>query len=437
MNAARTLIFALILISFSFAQSPQDLFNSAEASIAAKQFSAAQEQLDQAIKADPTFAPALFLLAQVYIRSGDMEKAGEFFRTAIETEPENEEYRAEYEKVTELLSMMSEAIRYMNSGDLDDAYATFENVLVDFPHFAKAAYNMGGVNMRRKDYDGAIADFQRTLTINPEFANAHSAIQNVVKNKFNDGNRLYKMGDLEGAMESYYKVLEYDSTFFQAHYQIGVISGRLGDVDKAIILYKKALEFQPNSARVLFGLGLAYKKIGDIDAALETFQNAVNVDPTHAKSYSSMGEIYVDRQEYEKAIDRFQLAISVDPTYAKAYENLGLTYTKLEQWEDAVQYLTQAVAFNAKSLNGWYYLSQSYNQLGDCENALDAAKTAVDVRNNYAPALIEMGVAYYCNGKGDKTRALNSLEKARNDSQWRRVAEYEIDRIKNPAKYEE
>ena len=34
-------------------------------------------------------------------------------------------------------------------------------------------------------------------------------------------------------------------------------------------------------------------------------------------------------------------------------------------------------------------------------------------------------------------RALNALEKARNDSRWRKVAEYEIDHIKNPEKYAE
>ncbi len=58
------------------------------------------------------------------------------------------------------------------------------------------------------------------------------------------------------------------------------------------------------------------------------------------------------------------------------------------------------------------------------------------VRGSYA-GWYELGIAEWCNGKGNKTAALNALEKAREDRSWRQMAEYEIDKIKNPAKYEE
>jgi hypothetical protein len=47
-----------------------------------------------------------------------------------------------------------------------------------------------------------------------------------------------------------------------------------------------------------------------------------------------------------------------------------------------------------------------------------------------------LGVAEWCGGKGNKTGAVNAFEKARNDRSWRKMAEYEIDKVKNPQKYE-
>jgi len=39
-------------------------------------------------------------------------------------------------------------------------------------------------------------------------------------------------------------------------------------------------------------------------------------------------------------------------------------------------------------------------------------------------------------GKGSKNISINHFEKARNDRNWRKMAEYEIDRVRNPEKYE-
>ncbi len=437
MNVFKAILLGILLSGMLFPQSTDDKIASAQTLIESKEFEQAEQLLTEAISHDPSYAPVLFKLAQVYLYMGNMDQAEANFRLAIDFDPENKEYRDEFDRVNEINSVMSEGQRSLNSNELDEAYLTFQKVLDQFPFFANAAYNMGGIKIRQKEYDTAIEDFTKALEINPGFQNAQSAIATVVKNTFNDGNTLYRRGDLEGALEAYNKVIEYDATFYQACYQIGVISTRMGDVDQAIDYYQKALDVSPTFYKGWYALGLAQKKISDSEGAMQSLQKALDINPTYARAYSVMGEILLNKQEFEKAIEKFQMAISVDPSYTKAYENLGITFVKIENWNDAITQLELAVQFNAKSLNGWYHLAMVYNKTQDCENALRCARRAIDIKQNYSPALIEQGVAYWCNGKGDKTRALNSIEKARNDSRWRRVAEYEIDRIKNPEKYEE
>ena len=85
----------------------------------------------------------------------------------------------------------------------------------------------------------------------------------------------------------------------------------------------------------------------------------------------------------------------------------------------------------------WFHLSEAHNKLNDCEAAKTAALEAIDLKKNFGGGWFELGIAEYCGGKGNKNTSINHFEKARNDREWRKMAEYEIDRVRNPEKYEE
>ena len=82
-------------------------------------------------------------------------------------------------------------------------------------------------------------------------------------------------------------------------------------------------------------------------------------------------------------------------------------------------------------------LASVHNKLKNCDLAKEASREATDRKKRFGAGWYELGVAEWCNGKGNKTAALNALGKARDDRSWRQMAEYEMDKIKNPSKYEE
>ena len=69
-------------------------------------------------------------------------------------------------------------------------------------------------------------------------------------------------------------------------------------------------------------------------------------------------------------------------------------------------------------------------------SAQEAARTSTEYKKNFGGAWVELGVSTWCNGKGNKIAAVNALEKARKDRSWRKIAEYEMDKIMNPQKYQ-
>ncbi len=430
------LLIQFVLFSLLSAQTPDvllqnglDMFNNGD-------LEGAQAALEDALQFDPTFAPAMIALSKVHLHNGDMQKTQEYIRKAIDAEPENQDYREEFERLNEINTLMADGQRNMQTGNLSAAYESYRIVLEKFPFFAEAAYSMGLVKFREQDFDEAVENFKKTLELNHFHENARAAIENVAKNKFNEGNNSYKRRDLEGALAAYMEVLKIDESFYQAHYQIGVIQAKMGDRTTAINHYQKALDIAPDFYKGYYAMALSQKANSDMQGALSSLESAIKIHPGYDKAYGAMGDIYIEDKNYEKAIAILNTSIQVNPQYTKGYLSLGIAYSDQEKYDLAQPPLEMATSLDPKSYMGWYRLAVVYNAQGDCENAKRAAYKTTDLKAVFGGGWLELGVAEWCGGKGSKRAAENALEKARNDRTWRKSAEYELDKVRNPKKYQ-
>ena len=424
-----------ISIGLVFAQSPDELLNSAKSNLDSGNLAKAESEYNSALEMDPTFAPAYVGLAKVAMRKGDLKQSGSLLKEAIDADPENKEFRQEFEELSELNTLMSKGIRSMKNGDIDNAFESFRVAYQKFPQYPESVFNMGLANFRNKDYDEAVNYFKKTIAINPDHKNALTAIKNVAKNYFNKGNQLYKRGDLEGALSSYDEVLNIDKTFYQAHFQIGVIQSKMGNKDLAVGSYEKSIQINPQFYKAFFALGLAKSSMNDTEGALESLQKAIDIYPGYDKAYGAMGDIYIQQKDYDRAKQTLKMATTVNPNYSKGYANLGVIYSEEESWNQAISSLEMAVALNERDAMSFFRLSGAHNMNGDCDSALEAARKSTELKNRFGGDWSEFGIAEWCNGSGNKAGALNAFEKARGDRAWRKMAEYEIDKVKNPQKY--
>ena len=430
------LLIQFVLFSLLSAQTPDvllqnglDMFNNGD-------LEGAQAALEDALQFDPTFAPAMIALSKVHLHNGDMQKTQEYIRKAIDAEPENQDYREEFERLNEINTLMADGQRNMQTGNLSAAYESYRIVLEKFPFFAEAAYSMGLVKFREQDFDEAVENFKKTLELNHFHENARAAIANVAKNKFNEGNNSYKRRDLEGALAAYMEVLKIDESFYQAHYQIGVIQAKMGDRTTAIDHYQKALDIAPDFYKGYYAMALSQKANSDMQGALSSLESAIKIHPGYDKAYGAMGDIYIEDKNYEKAIAILNTSIQVNPQYTKGFLSLGIAYSDQEKYDLAQPPLEMATSLDPKSYMGWYRLAVVYNAQGDCENAKRAAYKTTELKAVFGGGWLELGVAEWCGGKGSKRAAENALEKARNDRTWRKSAEYELDKVRNPKKYQ-
>ena len=97
------------------------------------------------------------------------------------------------------------------------------------------------------DYEGAIADYDRAIEINPQHANAYNN-RGIAKNK---------MGDYEGAIADYDRAIEINPQYTIAYNNRGNTKNDMGDYEGAIADYDRALNIDPKYINAIHNRGVA------------------------------------------------------------------------------------------------------------------------------------------------------------------------------------
>ena len=149
---------------------------------------------------------------------------------------------------------------------LDEAEAAYTKCLDMDPSHDKAWCNLGGVRFTRKDFAGALQDFEKALELNDKNAEAltgrgkifrrqgdheraRAEFQRLVEIAPKSGKAwcsladvLLEEGNLDEAKKNYQKAVRLDSGQPDPLYGLAVIAARQNDADKALALLKKALK---------------------------------------------------------------------------------------------------------------------------------------------------------------------------------------------------
>ena len=102
------------------------------------------------------------------------------------------------------------------------------------------------------------------------------------------GIALAEKGDLDGAISEYRRALSVDPNPSGAHNGLGNILARKGDFDGAISEFHAALNLSPNVAVVHNALGSALWAKDDLDGAISEFRQAISRSPHLAIAHDNL-----------------------------------------------------------------------------------------------------------------------------------------------------
>ena len=193
----------------------------------------------------------------------------------------------------------------------------------------KELYDRGLDKYNKKDYKGAIEDFDQVLRLDPN---------NYVIAYYQRGYARHKVEDYKGAMEDYTQYLKFNPNDVDANSGRCAAYNGLNKYDLAVADCSKAIKIAPQDPRSYFKRGYAYYAQGKYELAISDDTKAIelNYNPL-SLPYNNRGNAYSQQSNHQKAIADFNKAIQIDPDYAPAYYNRGNSYSYLGQKQKAIQ----------------------------------------------------------------------------------------------------
>ena len=157
------------------------------------------------------------------------------------------------------------------------------------------------------------------------------------KAHFNRGLAYYNRGQLEQSIAEYQKAIQINPNFAQARNNLGNVY--------YIVEYQGAITINPNYAKAHYNLGVVYHQQGKLEEAIVQYQQAMASNSKEGKRGNNDGVTYSDpgRLVFGMAADN----PTTNPNYARAHYYLAQIYSVKNEKEQAIEWLRQAIVLEA------------------------------------------------------------------------------------------
>lgn len=211
------------------------------------------------------------------------------------------------------------AAAYTRNGQFSEAEDTYNAILDLRPGDTEAYFLRGNVRMSMGNQEGARADFDRALSMEPK--NYDRLI------------RIYEVLEYFGCGEDgrdYLKAALASGSKQMDHYVIGRIYYYLGEYQKACLALEEARE--KGGVDSYLYLGRSYEATGDYNYAVSVYNSYLGKYGENAEIYNQLGLCEMTRGEYQRALEAFQAGMKLENngvmqslTFNEivAYEHLG------------------------------------------------------------------------------------------------------------------
>jgi len=201
-------------------------------------------------------------------------------------------------------------------GYLDQAAASFQQVIASKPNIAEAYYNLGTLRLAQNDFTQARQYLEQTLQLKPNYPEAWN----------NLGMIAAQSGSPDEAIRNFQKSLAQRPQYVTALLNLGNVYRRQRDFENALKCFDEAIRLHPDNAEVNYGLGMLYAQQGKLQQASTYLERAIALRPNYPEALNNLGVLYVREQNVAQAEQQFKTGIRLAPQFDQSYLNLARLY---------------------------------------------------------------------------------------------------------------
>lgn len=286
-------------------------------------------------------------------------------------------------------------LQFMN-GDPTGAVDTFTKAIAVNRSDAFSYMARGSIYKDLKDYEKALADFRRALSMDlPDKYRTKTEIE--------EAEILFHLSRYDESLAIYEKVLARDSGNYQATYMTGLIYKAKKQYDTALPWLEKASGLKPEASKPYDVMGFIYSKQKKDDLARENLQKAVDRKSTMMRTYRLLAQLYRKEGRDNDALKVLDLAVTRLPRDPEARSERGWFFFTKKEFTRGVDDFTKAIELGGKSKAKYLaFRGLCYHGLEEYKKAEADYREAIRLNPNNDLAYIGLGDIYIKGGDYDR-----------------------------------
>ena len=178
-------------------------------------------------------------------------------------------------------------------------------------------------------------------------------------------------------------------TLKEAH--LYALSGR---EKEALALLEKVEHVNPFDLEVHLIRGNIYNALEQYPRAIASFRKALEMaDEQKDDIYLSLAITYQNMADYTKAVDYYKLCLIANPSNEVAMEEMLVSIEFSHRLGEGIEFYQRLIDEHPYSYMLWYYLAELYIKQGNYELALNAYDYCLLIKEDFAPAHLDMAQA--------------------------------------------
>ncbi len=168
-------------------------------------------------------------------------------------------------------------------------------------------------------------------TVMMDFPNNAAAVEQM-------GNFLSRHGQRNEAVVFWQKCLTIDPNYFNAHRGLGMVALDRGEYQQAFDHYRTAAKIRPEAEGTRAKMSEALVGLGRYDEAIRQLMEEIRISPQSATAHFLLGQAYLKQKAYENAQSHYEKALELSPKYPNACYGLARVFMGLKQPDKAREY---------------------------------------------------------------------------------------------------
>lgn len=249
-------------------------------------------------------------------------------------------------------------------------------------------YNYGNVLCAAGRPQQALHAYQRAMTLEPRFIDAHLKCALT----------LMSLDRAEESLRYFEQAMALQPASADAHSGRGCALLQLQRPEEALQCFEQGLRHQPRSAPLWNNCGNALRSLRRFAQALEAFERALTLEPQRAEIHNNRAIVLRALARHEEALVSYAQALRLNPSYAEAYNNRGLVLTDLLRFDEARAEFEHALALKPSYADAHNNLGVMWYQCGELQAALDCYEQALRLEPDFDEAVLNRAHAALATG---------------------------------------